>query len=175
MNIFFEVPGLNVYLQIFFTLLSIGIHLYATRGRRREPLVQTIAHFTIGLSGWFTIISGLFGHIIYADEVAAGIGWPLNSGFQMELGFASIGIGIVGFLGFWNRAVWLPFIINKVAFGWGAGFTHILHAIQHNNFNPGNVGIILYWDFIFPTVLIILYILYRREQNTQPPTAAAAV
>jgi hypothetical protein len=103
MNIFFEVPGLNVYLQIFFTLLSIGI---------------------------------------------------------------------VGFLGFRNRSVWLPFIITKVALGFGAGFTHILHAVRHNNFSPNNVGVILYWDFIFPTITVALYILYRREQNALPASAA---
>jgi len=110
-------------------------------------------------------MSGLFGHILYADEVAAGIGWPLNSGFQMELGFASIGIGLVGFLGFWNRAYWLPFIIIRIIFGWGAGFTHILHMIQHGNFSPSNTGIVVYWDFIWPMVLLILYIIYKREQK----------
>jgi hypothetical protein len=44
-------------------------------------------------------------------------GFPLSSGFQMELGFASIGIGLVGFLSFWNKAYWLPFIILKFIFG----------------------------------------------------------
>jgi hypothetical protein len=95
--------------------------------------------------------------------VAASIGWPLNSGFQMELGFASIGIGIVGFLGFWRKSVWLPFIIIKTAFGWGAGFTHILHAVKHNNFSPNNVGIIMYWGFLFPIFMIVMYVLYQRE------------
>ena len=111
-------------------------------------------------------MSGLFGHILYADEVTAGIGWPMNSGFQMELGFASIGIGIVGFLSFWNRAYWLPFIFMKFVFGWGAGFTHILHIVQHNNFSPSNTGIILYWDFLFPIFMIVLYLLYQRQQKS---------
>jgi hypothetical protein len=83
--------------------------------------VEIIAIYTISLSGWFTIISGLFGHIIYPDQVAAGIGWPLNSDFQLELGFAAIGIGIVGFLGFWIKSFWFPFIIAKSTFMWGAG------------------------------------------------------
>ena len=110
-------------------------------------------------------MSGLFGQILYADEVAMGIGWPLNSGFQMELGFASIGIGIVDFLSFWNKAYWFPFIIMKFVFGWGAGYTHILHMLQHNNFSPSNTGIIVYWDFLFPVFMIILYLLYQREQR----------
>ena len=166
MQVFYEISGLNVYIQIVVTIISISVHLYNTRNKeRKESVIEIISIYTIGLAGWFGIMSGLFGHIIYADQVAAGIGWPVNSGFQMELGFASIGIGIVGFLSFWNRAYWLPFIIMKIIFMWGAGYTHILHMIQHNNFSPSNTGIILYWDFLLPILMIVLYFLYQREQK----------
>ena len=118
MRAFFEISGLNLYIQLAVTIISISLHLFNTRNKeRKESVLEIIAIYTIGLSGWFTIMSGLFGHMIYADEVAAGIGWPLNSGFQMELGFASIGIGLVGFLGFWNRSYWLPSIIMRTIFG----------------------------------------------------------
>ena len=168
MRAFFEISGLNLYIQLAVTIISISLHLFNTRNKeRKESVLEIITIYTIGLSGWFSIMSGLFGHMIYADEVAAGIGWPLNSGFQMELGFASIGIGLVGFLSFWNRAYWIPFIIMKFIFGWGAGYTHILHMIQHNNFSPSNTGIVVYWDFIFPVVMIVLYLLNRRQQKTQ--------
>ena len=167
MQAFYEISGLNVYIQIVVTVISIALHLYNTRNKeRREAVLEIVAIYTFGLAGWFGIMSGLFGHIIYADEVAAGIGWPLNSGFQMELAFASIGIGLIGFLGFWNRSFWLPFIIPKSIFMLGAGFTHVLHMIQHNNFSPSNTGIIVYWDFLFPIVLIALYLLYKREQKS---------
>jgi len=166
MRAFFEISGLNIYIQIVVTIISIAVYLLATRNtQRRESIVETVAIYTIGLSGWFGIMSGLFGHIIYADEVAAGIGWPLNSGFQMELAFAAIGIGLVGFFGFWNRSFWLPFIIAKSTFMWGAGLTHILHMIQHDNFSPSNTGIVVYWDFIWPVILIILYIMVRKNQE----------
>jgi uncharacterized protein DUF6790 len=166
MRFFFEIAGFNIYLQIGVTLISIAVFLLTKRRpARQESIVEVIAIYTIGLSGWFTIMSGLFGHIIFADEVALSIGWPLESGFQMELGFASIGIGIVGFMGFWKRAYWFPFIIMKALFGWGAGFTHILHAVRHDNFSPGNVGIVLYWDFLFPLLLIVLFLLYHQEQK----------
>jgi len=166
MRAFFEISGLNIYIQIAVTIISITATLIATRNKeRKETVTELVANFTIGLSGWFSIMSGLFGHIIYADQVAASIGWPVNSGFQMELGFASIGIGLVGFLSFWNKSYWLPFIIMKFIFGWGAGYTHILHAIQHNNFSPSNTGIVVYWDFLFPVFMIILYLLYKREKK----------
>ena len=167
MSALYEISGLNVYIQIVVTIISIAVHLFNTRNKeRKETTLEIIAIYTFGLSGWFTIMSGLFGQILYADEVAAGIGWPLNSGFQMELGFASIGIGIVGFLGFWNRTYWLSFIIMKFIFGWGAGYTYILHMVQHNNFSPSNTGIIVYWDFLFPVFMVVLYLLHQREQRS---------
>ena len=163
----FEIPGMNIYIQIVVTIISISVHLLTTRNKeRKESVIELVALYTIGLSGWFTIMSGLFGHMIYANQVASGIGWPLNSGFQMELGFASIGIGIVGFLGFWNRSYWLPYIIMKFVFGWGAGYTHILHMVQNNNFSPSNTGIIVYWDFLFPIFMTVLYALYRRQPKS---------
>ena len=167
MRAFFEISGLNIYLQIVVTIISISVHLFATRNKKRtETVLEIITIYTIGLAGWFSITSGLFGHIIYANEVAAGIGWPLDSGFQMELAFAAIGIGLIGAIGFWNRTFWLPFIIAKSTFMWGAGFTHLLHMSQFENFSPSNTGIVVYWDFIFPVVLIVLYALYRRERKT---------
>lgn len=168
MRALFEISGFNLYVQLAVTIISISVHLYNTRNTaRKESVIEIIALYTIGLSGWFGMMSGLFGHIIYADEVATSIGWPLDSGFQMELGFASIGIGLVGFLGFWNRAYWLPSIIMRLIFGWGAGFTHILHMVQHNNFSPSNTGIVLYWDFIWPVISIVLYLLYQREKKRE--------
>lgn len=167
MEALFDIPGMNVYIQIAVTIISISVHLFNTRDKeRKESVVELIALYTIGLSGWFSIMSGLMGHLIYADQVAASIGWPLNSGFQMELGFASIGIGLVGFLSFWNKAYWFPFILMKFIFGWGAGYTHILHMIQHNNFSPSNTGVIVYWDFLFPVFMVALYLLYQRQQKS---------
>ena len=159
MRAFFEISGLNIYIQIVVTLVSIGVHLLATRGKnRQETILELVNIYTIGLAGWFSISSGFFGHILYADEVARGIGWPTNSGFQMELAFAAIGIGLIGAAGFWVRSFWIPFIIAKTTFMWGAGITHILHMIQHENFSPSNTGIVVYWDFILPVILIGLFL-----------------
>jgi hypothetical protein len=78
MNTFFEISGLNIYIQIAVTVISIAVHLLATRGKdRRETTLEVITIYTIGLAGWFSISSGIFGHIIYADEVAGSRwNWP---------------------------------------------------------------------------------------------------
>lgn len=168
MGAFFEISGLNIYIQIVVTIVSIVVHLLATRTKeRQETVLELVAIYTIGLAGWFSISSGFFGHILYADEVATGIGWPLDSGFQMELAFAAIGIGIIGGIGFWNRSFWLPFIIAKTTFMWGAGLTHILHMIHYGNFSPSNTGIVVYWDFILPIVLIGLFWFIQREKKNK--------
>ena len=167
MQAFFEISGLNIYIQIVVTLISIGVHLFLTRNKeRKETLSMVIAIYTIGLAGWFSIMSGLFGHIIYADEVAESIGWPVNSGFQMELAFAAIGIGMIGFLGFWSKSFWLPFIIAKSIFMLGAGITHIIHMLEHYNFSPSNTGIVVYWDFFLPVLLAGVFLWNRQEQKT---------
>ena len=163
----FEISGLNIYIQVAVTIISITTHLAITRNKSRKvTLIELVSIYTIGLGGWFTISNGILGHIIYADEVANGIGWPLKSGFQMELAFAALGIGLIGFLGFWNRSFWLPFIISKTSFMWGAGITHIIHMITQDNFFPSNTGIVVYWDFLLPIVLIFLYVIYRRESKS---------
>ena len=105
-------------------------------------------------------MSGLFGHILYADEVATGIGWPLNSGFQMELGFASIGIGIVGFLSFWNQAYWLPFIIMKFIIRLGRGIhtyssygsAQQLLTKQHRDYSLLGFSVSNFHDRFVPTL-----------------------
>lgn len=166
MQAFFEVSGLNIYLQIIVTVISISIHLLATRNKPgKESNLQLVLIYTIGLAGWFSIMSGVFGHIVYADQVAASIGWPIKSGFQAELAFAAIGIGLIGFIGFWKQTFWLPFVIAKSTFMLGAGVTHIIHMITENNFAPSNSGIVVYWDFFLPVLLILLLIFYRKEQT----------
>jgi len=166
MSALFEISGFNVYIQIAVTIISVAVHLFSTRNKaRKESVLELITIYTIGLSGWFSISSGFFGHILYADQVAKGIGWPTNSGFQMELAFAAIGIGLIGGIGFWNKSFWLPFIIAKSTFMWGAGITHIIYILQQHNFSSSNTGIVVYWDFFLPIVLIVLYTLYQREQK----------
>jgi len=162
----FEISGLNIYIQIAVTIISITVHLILTcKKQRKESLIEIITIYTIGLSGWFAIISGVFGHMIYADQVASSIGWPVNSGFQMELGFAAVGIGIIGFIGFWIKSFWLPYIITRTVFLWGAGFTHILHIVNQQNYSPSNVGIVLYWDIVLPIILITLFLIYKKSKQ----------
>jgi len=74
MKVFFEISGLNIYIQVVVTIISVTVHLVAIRNKqRKETILELVTIYTIGLSGWFSVSSGVFGHIIYADEVATSL------------------------------------------------------------------------------------------------------
>lgn len=84
--------------------------------------------------------------------------WALHRSESASLDFSVFGTVLIDF----------HFLLSNSTLAGGAGFTHILHKIQHNNFAPGNAGIILYWDFLFPIVMLVIYLLITREQNKIP-------
>jgi hypothetical protein len=98
-----------------------------------------------------------YGRFGFIHVLSTGTTGTISVNLQILIAYLNI-----GFLGFWIRSFWLPFIIAKVTFMWGAGLTHILHMFQHDNFSPSNTGIIVYWDFFLPIILILLYSLYKR-------------
>ena len=96
---------------------------------------------------------------------------PAGNPFQTEVGFANLAIGIVGFACFWRYDFWLPAIVAKSVFAWGAGITHVMDFLRTENLASNNAGPILYWDFLLPVVSIALYLLARpaRDRVTISP------
>ena len=66
---------------------------------------------------------------------------------------------------------WLPAIVAKSVFAWGAGVTHVLDIVGTGNLSSNNAGPILAWDFLLPVVAVSLYILARaaRERTAMSP------
>ena len=117
-----------------------------------EALFSYFLLFSIGVSYVYNFIF----HVLFSEKSAAFIGWA-NSPFQLEVGFASLGFGIVGLIAF--RAS-LGFraaaIIGPAFFLWGAAGGHIYQMIMAHNFTPGNAGIIFWTDIILPIIGFIL-------------------
>jgi hypothetical protein len=110
--------------------------------------------FGVGFFGLFNFV----GHAILSKKVAQSIGWVSN-GFQKELGYVSLGIGINGILCFWFRdGLELGTIIITSIFLLAAAGLHLYEIKQEHNLNIGNTIIILP-DIIIPVSLIVLYIL----------------
>jgi Family of unknown function (DUF6790) len=86
-----------------------------------EKLFSWFIFFSIGMS---YIYNGLF-HTIGHEMAARLIGWA-DSPFQIELGFASLGLGWVGLIAPW-KSIEMRFavIVPIVCFLWGAAGVHV--------------------------------------------------
>jgi len=111
--------------------------------------------FAIGVTYFFNGIM----HTVFGDLSASLIGWE-NNGFQAEVGFASIGVAIVGLIAFPQR---MPFslkfaaLVGPACFLWGAAGTHIVDIITTGNMSSHNAGLILYSDIITPIIGFALW------------------
>jgi hypothetical protein len=110
--------------------------------------------FAIG----FTFIYNAIVHIYFHAMSARIIGWA-DSPFQIEVGTASLGFGVIGVLAFRkNFGLRLAAVIGPSIFLLGAAVGHIYQMMVNHNFAPGNAGIIFYTDWIVPlTGFIFLY------------------
>jgi hypothetical protein len=114
------------------------------------------------------IVGGLF-HVFDGKQIAEEIGFTRgDGGFQFENAMADIAIGTIAVLGFWFRGTfWLAVLIAVTISWWGDGYGHIHQAIEYDNHDPDNTGVVLYSDFIVPAVGLILYFLFRRAGGGQ--------
>jgi hypothetical protein len=114
------------------------------------------------LFGLWMITTGLY-HVLAADRVAEYIGWAAGSPFQIELGFASIGLGLVALRVALRRnsdllAGWL----GGSVFYLGAAGVHLHEMLRSGNFNAGNAGPVFYVDILAPMLAFALWMASRR-------------
>jgi hypothetical protein len=104
--------------------------------------------------GAATLLSGLQ-HLLVPDRIADSIGWPRGSGFQIELGWAELGVGVAGLLSLWFG---VPYVIGPCLAGaifyLGAAIGHA-RGIAKGNRRPGTAGPVFYIDILAPAVTIV--------------------
>jgi hypothetical protein len=101
-------------------------------------------------------------HVFFGQLAAAFIGWA-DSPFQVEVGTASLGFSIAGFVAaFGNFDRRLVAVIGPSIFSLGAAVGHIQQMVTAHNFAPGNAGVIFYLDFFIPLFGFALLWLRRR-------------
>jgi hypothetical protein len=113
-----------------------------------------------GFYGVATFLAGLQ-HLFNSDKMANYIGWSTGSGFQLELGWAEVGLGLAGFLAIWLRGSYFigPSIAGSALF-LGAAFVHARDIVKKGNLNPGNAGPVFYIDILAPILVMVMLILY---------------
>jgi hypothetical protein len=125
-----------------------------------EALFKWFLFFSIGV----TYIYNAIFHVVFHETAARFIGWA-DSPFQIELGFASFGMGLIGLIATWRSFdMRLAAILGPASFLWGAAFVHIHSMIAEQNFAPGNAGIIFWSDILIPLIGFIFLWLQRRYE-----------
>jgi hypothetical protein len=117
-----------------------------------EKLLAWYLFFPIGVAFLYTAIM----HTFFADFTAAFIGWA-PSPFQFEVGMASLGFSIVGFLAFRGTlGLRAAAVIAPAVFLLGAAAGHVVQMVRAANFAPGNAGSIFYTDILVPVIGLVL-------------------
>jgi hypothetical protein len=156
-------------------LAGAGIHLLRHPGEREgAAAVDTVLLWwlvvTIGVSG---IVGGLY-HLFDGAQIAEEIGYTRgDGGFQTEVGFGDVALGVAAVLCVWFRdRFWLAVIVVALISYLGDAYGHIHQAIEHGNHDPDNTGPVLYTDILFPLVALALYLvrerLRRRDEREAP-------
>src|SRR3990167_3135600 len=134
----------------------------APRPLRREVVVEKLlawhVFFAIGASYLYNFVC----HVFFGRMTAAYIGWA-DSPFQFEVGKASLGFALVGFLAaFRSFDLRLAAGLGSAVFLLGAAAGHVWQMVTAHNFAPGNAGTIFYTDIAVPPVGFVLLWLQHR-------------
>jgi hypothetical protein len=132
-----------------------------------EALLSWFLFFSLGVSFLYNFVM----HVFFSEVAAAFIGWQ-TSPFQKEVGFASLGFSVVGFLAFkGGSGTRLAAIVGPACFLWGAAAGHAVQMVEAHNYAPGNAGVIFYTDILIP--LIGLALLWMQRAPAPARTAGA--
>lgn len=156
-------------------LIAAAISLW----RRSEPLSPSLVVedlfayfllFSIGFSYFYNFVF----HVFFGDMAAEFIGWR-QSPFQAEVGFASLGFAVVGFMAFRSSlGVRAAAVVGPACFMLGAAGGHVYQMVVANNFAPGNAGIIFYTDIFVPLMgFALLWVQHRLERAPVSPEESA--
>jgi hypothetical protein len=130
-------------------------------GAVAEAFLAYFLLFSIGVSFFYNFVM----HVFFGEMAARFIGWA-DSPFQTEVGYASLGFSILGFLAFkGSRDMRLAAVIGPAAFLWGAAAGHLREIGATGNYAPGNAGVILYTDILIPLIGFALLWLTRSRRD----------
>jgi hypothetical protein len=156
-------------------LVGAAVHLRRHSGERDPERVIGVVLLwwivvAIGVPG---IIAG-FLHLFDGPGIAEEIGFTRgDGGFQTEVGFGDLALGVAAVLCIWIRdRYWLAILVVATISLWGDAFGHIQQAVVNDNHAPYNTGPVLYADIAFPIVGLLLYGARERlQRRVTHPTA----
>ncbi len=147
------------------TVATILVRLWVSRsdGLSASRVVKVSLFYLLCIQWGFGAAMTAIPHIVVPDLVAGFIGWEPGSPFQRELGFASLGVSLLGILCIWIRGwFWLAPVVANSVFLLGAAYVHIMDILEHENFAEGNAGAILFYDIAIPVIACGLFVAHVR-------------
>ena len=153
-------------------LIASGVALLHARKPLIAPVVvEALFAYFLLFSVGFSFLYNFVMHTFFGATAARFIGWA-DSPFQAEVGFASLGFAVVGFLACRRSFdLRLAAVVGPALFLLGAAGGHIYQMIAAGNFAPGNAGVIFYTDILIPLIgfaLLWLQHRYGRERVVLP-------
>ena len=156
---------LSNFTLTFLIIAAIATAISVARKGRGHLWEAAIAYYCLFAIG-FTFLYNFVMHVFFGDVAAAYIGWA-NSPFQAEVGWASLGFAVVGFLAFHEGfEMRLAAVVGPACFLLGAAVGHVYQMVTAHNFAPGNAGIIFWTDILFPLLgFALLWLRYGRRNR----------
>jgi len=152
----------SVSLLVLGLIAAIVSLLFKKRPRRKSVIIEALVAYFFLFSIGIGYLNNFLMHVVFAEYTAKFIGWA-NSPFQLEVGFASLGMGVAGLIAFrQNLTFRLATFIPPAFFLWGAAGGHIYQIIKTHNMAPGNAGVILWTDILLPFIGFALLYAQRR-------------
>lgn len=128
-------------------------------GIAAEAVLRWYLFFGVGVSFFYNFVC----HVFFGDMAASFIGWA-QSPFQAEVGWASLGYSVLGFMAFRpNRGLRIGTIAALACFSWGAAIGHVYQMVAAHNFAPGNAGIMFWCDIFLP--LFGFFLLWKTRPS----------
>jgi hypothetical protein len=157
---------------LFFAAIAlIGAAIHHHRDSQPRSAART---FEIFLVWWMVVavgVAAIFGamfHFFDGPTTAREIGFTNgDGGFQTEVGFADLAIGVLGVLCARFRDGFLLAAVLVVSISYlGDAYGHLHQTAIHDNHARDNTGLLLWSDFIVPLVAITFYALRQRAIGT---------
>jgi hypothetical protein len=143
------------------SLITAGIHMLAAKPHFHDGTSILLLHLVVvncGVAGLFAFL----GHTVKADDIAKEIGWPIGNPFQQEVAVAGLSFSFLGFLGIWFRGDFLvATALGFSIFLFGCGFVHLRDLKKRGNTAKLNAGPMLYYDLLFPLLIVGVTVIYR--------------
>jgi hypothetical protein len=148
-----------------FVVLVVGafVHLWATRStpRTRQRIVEVFLLYFLCVGWGLGSVLWMLGHILYPEGFAALLGGASGGGFQVVMGFAGLGLALLGMLSIWLRgAFWVAPAVGWSVFLFGAAYVTLAGLAAQGNFSLGNAWPVVVFDIVIPLIVLSLLVAY---------------